>query len=64
MKAAAAVRKVPTLSELKRLALDASVDYRTLQALLDGRSVRGMAGDRGRQALIRAGYLAEGEDRK
>ena len=44
-------------ADLKRLALDASVDPRTLQAVLEGRPVRGMAGERARKALVEAGYL-------
>ena len=42
---------------LRRLAVEASCDPRTIQAVLDGRDVRGLPGERARKALIAAGML-------
>lgn len=44
---------------LFRLAADASCDPRTIQRVYEGRTVRGMAGERARAALVKAGHLPE-----
>ena len=41
---------------LRRLAVRASCDPRTILAIAEGRPVRGMAGERARRALVEAGY--------
>lgn len=46
-------------STLRRLAVLADVDPRSLRRLLHGKSVRGAAGHRARRVLIEAGYLSE-----
>lgn len=48
----------PPLSaaDLRRYAVQASVDPRTLRRVAAGERVRGMAGDRARMVLRRAGY--------
>lgn len=52
-----AARSVISTGKARSLAAKASVDPRTLDALLEGREVRGLAGERARQVLIEAGYL-------
>ncbi len=42
---------------VRRLAVESSTDPRTIRKLLVGKPVRGMAGERARNALIRAGVL-------
>ncbi len=46
-------------STLRRLAVLADVDPRSLRRLLRGEPVRGAAGHRARRVLIEAGYLTE-----
>lgn len=46
-------------SSLRRLAVLADVDPRSLRRLLRGQPVRGGAGHRARRVLIEAGYLSE-----
>lgn len=41
---------------LRRLAVRASCDPRTITAVASGREVRGMAGERARRVLVEAGY--------
>jgi len=41
---------------LRRLAVRASCDPRTIVAVASGRTVRGMAGERARRVLVEAGY--------
>lgn len=43
----------------RKLAVEASVDPRTILAVLDGRQVRGMAGERARKVLVEAGLLKD-----
>lgn len=44
-------------ASIRALAVQASVDPRTIVAVIEGRPVRGMAGQRARAALIAAGVL-------
>jgi hypothetical protein len=44
-------------STLRRLAVQASCDPRTIAAVAQGRAVRGLAGERARAALIAEGLL-------
>lgn len=55
---AAEVPAPPTidLTTLRRLALDASVDPRTLSRVLRGERVRGLAYERAREALEKSGF--------
>jgi hypothetical protein len=46
-------------STLRRLAVLADVDPRSLRRLLRGEHVRGAAGHRARRVLVEAGYLSE-----
>ncbi|MBK8994469.1 MAG: hypothetical protein IPM35_01775 [Myxococcales bacterium] len=46
-------------STLRRLAVQADVDPRSLLRLYHGKPVRGSAGHRARRVLIEAGYLKE-----
>lgn len=46
------------LEELRRLAVKASCDPRTIAAVAAGDVVKGLAGERARAALIAAGHLA------
>lgn len=57
MTKAASAKKSIDSNTLKRLAIDASVDPRTMQAVFEGRYVRGMAGERAKAALVAAGLL-------
>lgn len=49
--------QMPDPIQLKRIALEASVDPRTLRRVLRGEEVRGMAGYRAREALAARGLL-------
>ncbi len=51
--------KKPGAASLRRMAVKAICDPRTLTKLLNGEDVRGDAGDRARQVLIENGYLEE-----
>jgi hypothetical protein len=44
-------------STARRLAVEASCDPRSLQRVLDGEEVRGLAGERAREVLIKHGLL-------
>jgi hypothetical protein len=44
----------------RRLAVEASCDPRTLQRVLDGEPVRGLARERARQVLRQHGLLTDG----
>ena len=44
-------------ASIRALAVQASVDPRTIVAVIEGRPVRGMAGHRARAALVEAGLL-------
>lgn len=44
---------------LRRLAVEANCDPRTVAAVAEGTEVRGDAGHRARAALVKAGYLRE-----
>lgn len=46
----------------RKLAVEASVDPRTIVRTLEGRRVRGMAGDRARRVLVEAGLLKDDRD--
>lgn len=46
-------------STLRRLAVQADVDPRSLLRLYHGKAVRGAAGHRARRVLVEAGYLTE-----
>ena len=46
-------------STLRRLAVQADVDPRSLLRLYHGTPVRGAAGHRARRVLVEAGYLSE-----
>jgi hypothetical protein len=46
---------------LRRLAVRASCDPRTIKAVFEGTPVRGLAGERARAALIEAGLLPADE---
>lgn len=46
-------------SSLRRLAVLADVDPRSLRRLLRGEQVRGAAGHRARRVLVEEGYLSE-----
>lgn len=46
-------------STLRRLAVQADVDPRSLLRLYHGKPVRGAAGHRARRVLVEAGYLGE-----
>ena len=48
---------------VRRLAVDASVDPRTIKKVLKGEAVVGLAGERARAALVKAGLLPS-EDAK
>ena len=50
-------RRRPDASIIREIAVAAQVDPRTVCRVLDGVNVRGMAGRRARDALLRAGYL-------
>lgn len=51
---------------LRRLAVEASCDPRTILAVAKGTSVKGLAGERARAALVAAGYQlsTNGDGRK
>lgn len=42
---------------LRRLSVEASCDPRTIRAILAGRQVKGLAGERARAALVKAGFV-------
>lgn len=53
------MRRTLDASTLRRLAVQADVDPRSLQRLLRGEHVRGAAGHRARRVLVEFGYLTE-----
>lgn len=50
--------RTPDASTIRRLAVEADVDPRSIHAVLRGRDVRGMAGRRARDVLVRHGFVA------
>lgn len=50
--------RIISTGRARMLAVQAQVDPRTLEKLLRGEDVAGMAGDRARNVLIQAGLLA------
>ena len=41
---------------IRRLAVESSTDPRTIRKVILGKPVRGMSGERAREALVRAGF--------
>ncbi len=50
---------IPDTATIRRLAVEADVDPRSILAVLRRRKVRGMAGHRAREVLSRHGHLPQ-----
>ncbi len=60
VKSTAQAKEKPPLDEstLRRLAVDASCDPRTIKKVYEGQPVEGLAGERARAILIKEGLLS------